>query len=206
MKLPQILRFHSVSFEIAKKYKWRIKEKQQLEKLRNIRQQLRDIIETNKTIGEIIDIGDKNQQWFEKGDKYKELSTGNPVLFNLLKNIKITEVVNVIKTMISSYSEFGTQHSSKGLAYRNIVGVVDNGNWYRGANYENVFKQNPKGGSSDTEALQEYTRRMMYVVGSRAECNLYFFFYNEGDKSQSIIQDANSFFGEQNVINLDIEQ
>ena len=127
-------------------------------------------------------------------------------MFNLLKNIKITEVVNVIKTMISSYSEFGTQHSSKGLAYRNIVGVVDNGNWYRGANYENVFKQNPKGGSSDTEALQEYTRRMMYVVGSRAECNLYFFFYNEGDKSQSIIQDANSFFGEQNVINLDIEQ
>ena len=193
-------------FEIAKKYKWKIQAKQQLEKLRDIRQQLRDSIETNKTIGEIIDIGEKNQQWFEKGDKYKELSTGNPVLFNLLKNIKITEVVNVIKTMLSSYSEFGTQHSSKGLAYRNIVGVVDNGNWRRGANYENVFKQNPKGGSSDTEALQEYTRRMMYVVGSRAECNLYFFFYNEGDKSQSIIQDANSFFGEQNVINLDIEQ
>lgn len=193
-------------FEIAKKYKWKIKEKQQLEKLRNIRQQLRDSIETNKTIGEIIDIGEKNQQWFEKGDRYKELSTGNPVLFNLLKNIKITEAVNVIKTMISSYSEFGTQHSSKGLAYRNIVGVVDNGNWYRGANYENVFKQNPKGSSPGTKALQEYTRRMMYVVGSRAECNLYFFFYKEGDKSQSVIQDANSFFGEQNVINLDIEQ
>jgi hypothetical protein len=193
-------------FEIAKKYKWKIKEKQQLEKLRNIRQQLRDSIETNKTIGEIIDIGEKNQQWFEKGDRYKELSTGNPVLFNLLKNIKITEVFNVIKTMISSYSEFGTQHSSKGLAYRNIVGVVDSGNWHKGANYKNVFKQNPKGGSSDIEALQEYTRRMMYVVGSRAECNLYFFFYNEGDKSQSVIQDANSFFGEQNVINLDIEQ
>ena len=177
-----------------------------MEELRNIRQQLRDSIKTNKTIGEIIDIGEKNQQWFEKGDRYKELSTGNPVLFNLLKNIKITEVVNVIKTMISSYSEFGTQHSSKGLAYRNIVGVVDKGNWYKGANYENVFKQNPKGGSSDAKGLQEYTRRMMYVVGSRAECNLYFFFYNEGDKSQSIIQDANSFFGEQNVIDLDIEQ
>lgn len=193
-------------FEIAKKYKWKIKDKQQLEELRNIRQQLRDSIKTNKTIGEIIDIGEKNQQWFEKGDRYKELSTGNPVLFNLLKNIKITEAVNVIKTMISSYSEFGTQHSSKGLAYRNIVGVVDNGNWYRGANYENVFKQNPKGSSPGTKALQEYTRRMMYVVGSRAECNLYFFFYKEGDKSQSVIQDANSFFGEQNVINLDIEQ
>lgn len=193
-------------FEITKKYKWKIRSKQQLEELRNIRQQLRDSIEANEAIGEIIDIGDKNQQWFEKGDKYKERSTGNPVLFNLLKNIKITEVINVIKTMIRPESEFGTQHSSKGLAYRNIVGVVDNGNWYRGANYENVFKQNPKGRSSDTEALQEYTRRMMYVVGSRAECNLYFFFYNEGDKSQSVIQDANSFFGEQNVINLDIEQ
>lgn len=193
-------------FEIAKKYKWKIRDKQQLEELRNIRQQLRDSIKTNKTIGKIIDIGDKNQQWFEKGDRYKELSTGNPVLFNLLKNIKITEVVNVIKTIINSYSEFGTQHSSKGLAYRNIVGVVDNGNWYRGANYENVFKQNPNGSSPGTKALQEYTRRMMYVVGSRAECNLYFFFYKEGDKSQSIIQDANSFFGEQNVINLDIKQ
>lgn len=195
-----------IFFEIAKKYKWKIKEKQQLEELRNIRQQLRDSIETNKTIGEIIDIGEKNQQWFEKGDKYKERSTGNPVLFNLLKDIKISEVVNVIKVMIRSESEFGTQHSSKGLAYRNIVGVVDKGNWYKGANYENVFKQNPKGGSPGTEALQEYTRRMMYVVGSRAECNLYFFFYKEGDKSQSIIQDANSFFGEQNVINLDIKQ
>ena len=191
-------------FEIAKKYKWKIKEKQQLEELRNIRQQLRDSIEANEAIGEIIDIGDKNQQWFEKGDKYKERSTGNPVLFNLLKDIKISEVVNVIKVMIRSESEFGTQHSSKGLAYRNIVGVVDKGNWYRGANYENVFKQNPNG-SPDAKGLQEYTRRMMYVVGSRAECNLYFFFYNEGDKSQSIIQDANSFFGEQNVINLDIE-
>lgn len=193
-------------FEITKKYKWRIRSKQQLEELRNIRQQLRDSIEANETIGEIIDIGDKNQQWFEKGDKYKERSTGNPVLFNLLKDIKISEVINVIKVMIRPESEFGTQHSSKGLAYRNIVGVVDNGNWCIGANYENVFKQNPKGGSSDTKGLQEYTRRMMYVVGSRAECNLYFFFYNEGDKSQSIIQDANSFFGEQNVINLDIEQ
>ena len=175
-----------------------------MEELRNIRQQLRDSIEANEAIGEIIDIGDKNQQWFEKGDKYKERSTGNPVLFNLLKDIKISEVVNVIKVMIRSESEFGTQHSSKGLAYRNIVGVVDKGNWYRGANYENVFKQNPNG-SPDAKGLQEYTRRMMYVVGSRAECNLYFFFYNEGDKSQSIIQDANSFFGEQNVINLDIE-
>lgn len=192
-------------FEIAKKYKWKIKENQQLEELRNIRQQLRDSIETNKTIGEIIDIGDKNQQWFEKGDKYKERSTGNPVLFNLLKDIKISEVVNVIKVMIRPESEFGTQHSSKGLAYRNIVGVVDKGNWHRGADYKDVFKQNPNG-SPDAKDLQEYTRRMMYVVGSRAECNLYFFFYNEGDKSQSIIQDANSFFGEQNVINLDIEQ
>lgn len=192
-------------FEITKKYKWKIRSKQQLEELRNIRQQLRDSIEANEAIGEIIDIGDKNQQWFEKGDKYKERSTGNPVLFDLLKDIKISEVVNVIKTMISSYSEFGTQHSSKGLAYRNVVGVVDNGNWYRGANYENVFKQNPNG-SPDARGLQEYTRRMMYVVGSRAECNLYFFFYNEGDKSQSIIQYANFFFGEQNVINLDIEQ
>ena len=192
-------------FEIAKKYKWKIRSKQQLEELRNIRQQLRDSIEANETIGEIIDIGDKNQQWFEKGDKYKEQSTGNPVLFNLLKDIKISEVVNVIKVMIRPESEFGTQHSSKGLAYRNIVGVVDKGNWNRGADYKDVFKQNPNG-SPDAKGLQEYTRRMMYVVGSRAECNLYFFFYNEGDKSQSVIQDANSFFGEQNVINLDIEQ
>ena len=192
-------------FEITKKYKWKIRSKQQLEELRNIRQQLRDSIEANEAIGEIIDIGDKNQQWFEKGDKYKERSTGNPVLFNLLKNIKITEVINVIKTMIRPESEFGTQHSSKGLAYRNIVGVVDKGNWNGGADYKDVFKQNSNG-SPDAKGLQEYTRRMMYVVGSRAECNLYFFFYNEGDKSQSIIQDANSFFGEQNVINLDIEQ
>lgn len=189
-------------FEIVNKYKWKLQSKQQLEDLRNLRQQLRDSIEADKTIGEVIAIGDKNQQWFEKGDKYEELSTGNPVLFNQFKDIKISEVVNVIKTMIRPDSEFGTQHSSKGLAYRNVVGVIDNGNWYSGADYTNIFKQEPDE-STDEKDVQKHTRRMMYVIGSRAECNLYFFFYKQNHGSESITNDAKVFFGEENVIDLD---
>ena len=35
--------------------------------------------------------------------------------------------------------EFGTQHSSKGNADENVVAVMDNGNWWQGSDYENIF-------------------------------------------------------------------
>ncbi|HMQ96253.1 MAG TPA: AAA family ATPase [Candidatus Saccharibacteria bacterium] len=151
------------------------------------------------TISDVIDTCERYSNIFVKGDRYTERATQASRLLSHLKSISYSEVINLYESLLKDDGEFGTQHSSKGNAYDNVVAVMDNGNWWQGSNYENIFT------TDDSKRSDIKTRRLVYTAGSRAIKNLVIFFYVDvtaewkRQKALSVIEDAKAFFGKDNV-------
>lgn len=151
------------------------------------------------TVDDVIGVCERYNNIFAKGDRYIDRASQAPQLLDRLKSISYSEITSLYESLIKDDGEYGTQHSSKGNAYENVVAVMDNGNWRQGSNYENIFTLD------DSKSSDKKTRKLVYTAGSRAIKNLVIFFYVDDsapwkhDKALSVIEDAKVFFGEENV-------
>lgn len=89
---------------------------------------------------------------------------------------------------------FSTQHKTKGREYQKVLVVLDNGGWTH-YNFKNLFE------GEGTESVLERTSKIFYVCCTRAKEELAVFYHNPGE---SIVTKAKEWFGEENIVNMDI--
>jgi DNA helicase II / ATP-dependent DNA helicase PcrA len=145
-----------------------------------------------KTIEEVIE--DAN----EKGicicdDKLNDFKINKEYLYNRIKAIKFSEF-QLLFAYLEGKTPFSTQHKTKGTEFNNVLVILDNGGW-NNYNFENLFLGN------GTTSVLERTQKIFYVCCTRAKESLAVFYHNP---SAAVITKAKEWFGEANVINLDI--
>jgi len=95
---------------------------------------------------------------------YVEATKDDEVISNLLQ-IKYLECVNSYRTM-NERSAYSTEHGTKGAEYKNVVLVIEDGEWTM-YNFGKYFSRDRK-----KESLYNRTWKLFYVDCSRAQNNL----------------------------------
>lgn len=146
---------------------------------------------SNKTIEEVIDFFD-SKLMCKKDDKYNRFIQENNYVFSRVKELKYREFQNLFY-YLEGHTPFSTQHKIKGAEFKNVFVILDNGKW-NNFNFEYVFSDR-----SDKESVYFRTKKIFYVCCTRAKDNLVLFFHNP---SETIINQAKNWFGEENVHNI----
>lgn len=148
-------------------------------------------IQESITIGEVVELAhqlglvikdDKLARWVE--EKY--------YLYKQICEVNYQEFRNVFE-YLEGYLPFSTQHKTKGSEFSNVLVVLDNGSWNQ-YNFRYLFERN------GTDSVRQRSEKIFYVCCTRAKERLAVFFPNP---SADVIQTAVSWFGKDNVINLD---
>lgn len=109
-----------------------------------------------------------------------------------LKNIPFGEYIKSIEYLREELP-YATQHSVKGSEFKNVLIILDNGNWTK-YNFEYIF-QNGK-----TQTVTDRTRYLFYVCVTRAMENLVLFMPTT---DPDIIRNVESYFGEENTLSIE---
>ena len=144
----------------------------------------------NETIEQVIDTADELGICV-KDDKFKSFIAENEYLYNRVKNLKYEEFENLFK-YIEGYTPFSTQHKVKGAEFKNVLVILDNGNWNQ-YNFEYLFTE------TGNENVLKRTQKIFYVCCTRAKERLYVYYCKP---SIQVINKAKIWFGEENVIKL----
>lgn len=144
----------------------------------------------NKTIEEVIDIADKLGICI-KDDKFKAFIDSNDYLYERVKKISYIEFQNLFN-YIEGYTPFSTQHKVKGAEFKDVLVILDNGNW-RQYNFEYLFTK------SGNESVLKRTQKIFYVCCTRSKERLYVYYCKPSPK---VIDRAKEWFGENNVIKI----
>ena len=144
----------------------------------------------NETIEQVIDTADELGICV-KDDKFKSFIAENEYLYNRVKNLKYEEFENLFK-YIEGYTPFSTQHKVKGAEFKNVLVILDNGNWNQ-YNFEYLFTE------TGNENVLKRTQKIFYVCCTRAKERLYVYYCKP---SIQAINKAKVWFGEENVIKL----
>lgn len=111
--------------------------------------------------------------------------TEKPNLWNKVKAINFEQAMNVYY-LENKHTPYSTQHGVKGDEFKNVLVVLNNGQWFK-YNFTKLFSSNPP-----TQTL-----KLFYVCISRAENNLAVFMQKP---ALQVISKAIEWFGEDNVI------
>ncbi len=144
----------------------------------------------NKTIEEVINMADKLNICL-KDDKFKSFINSNEYLYERVKKLKYIEFQNLFN-YIEGYTPFSTQHKVKGSEFKNVLVILDNGNWKQ-YNFEYLFTE------SGNEKVLKRTQKIFYVCCTRAKERLYVYYCMPSPK---VIDRAKEWFGEDNVIKI----
>lgn len=151
-------------------------------------------IQASIKIGEVIDrahelglvIKDDNLTRYIE-DKY--------YLYKQVCEVNYQEFRNVFE-YLEGHLPFSTQHKTKGAEFPNVLVVLDNGKWNQ-YNFNYLFERN------GTDSVRQRSEKIFYVCCTRAKERLAVFFPNP---SAQVIQTAVNWFGEDNVVNLDVQK
>lgn len=138
---------------------------------------IEEVIQYAHTKG-ICKIDDKLERFIEK----------NQYLYNRVRNFQFKIFQNLFY-YLEGYTPFSTQHKIKGAEFKDVLVVLDNGNW-RNYNFENLFL------GSGSESVLERTQKIFYVCCTRAKENLAVFYNNPSDE---VVEKSKEWFGEENV-------
>lgn len=128
-------------------------------------------------------------------DRLERFKTQNEYLYNRVKAVKFREFQKLYE-YLEGRTPFSTQHKTKGAEFDNVLVILDNGNW-NDYNFEYLFTNR-----TDKESVLNRTKKLFYVCCTRSKENLAVFFFDENDPKSEVIATAKSWFGEENVINL----
>lgn len=148
-------------------------------------------IQTDVTIGEVIDLAHKLGLVI-KDDKLARYINDKHYLYKQLCEVNYQEFRNVFE-YLEGYLPFSTQHKTKGSEFPNVLVILDNGQWSQ-YNFKYLFERN------GTDSVRQRSEKIFYVCCTRSKEKLAVFYPNPSDQ---VIQTANSWFGEDNVVNLD---
>ena len=175
--------------EILKKTCFRINEKNDKIKLK---ESIDYIIEEDKTIEEVFFFSE-NQGLLKKDELFEKYINKNGLyLWKRIKEIHFKEYRNSVN-YLKKFSPICTQHSVKGSEFDNVL-IVLKSNWNK-YDFKTLFKDN-----SSNESVRLRTMKLFYVCVTRAKKNL-IIYMDTNDKK--IIEKANFYFGEENVVSID---
>jgi len=148
-------------------------------------------IQADITIGEVIDLAHELGLVI-KDDKLSRYVEDKYYLYKQVCEVNYQEFRNVFD-YLEGYLPFSTQHKTKGAEFPNVLVVLDNGKWNQ-YNFKYLFERN------GTDSVRQRSEKIFYVCCTRAKERLAVFFPNP---SAQVIQTAVTWFGEDNVVNLD---
>ncbi len=148
-------------------------------------------IQADIKIGEVIDLAHELGLVI-KDDKLARYIEDKYYLYKQVCEVNYQEFRNVFE-YLEGYLPFSTQHKTKGTEFPNVLVVLDNGKWNQ-YNFKYLFERN------GTDSVRQRSEKIFYVCCTRAKERLAVFFPNP---SAQVIQTAVSWFGEDNVVNLD---
>ena len=146
-----------------------------------------------KTIGEIITMMDEIGLCIID-DKVTHFKEKYEYIYNRVCSVKYSEFQNLY-SYLEGNTPFSTQHKTKGTEFSNVLIILENGKWNK-YNFENLFTE------SGNPSVLNRSQKIFYVCCTRAKENLAVFFHNP---SSEVIAKAKEWFGEGNVINLDMQ-
>jgi DNA helicase-2/ATP-dependent DNA helicase PcrA len=146
----------------------------------------------NKTIGQVITEAD-DFGIVKIDDRFLRFKSKKRYVYDQVVELPFTQFQKLYE-YIEGFTPFSTQHKTKGSEFSNVLVILDNGKW-NDYNFEYLFTER-----QDKESVLQRTRKIFYVCCTRAKENLAVFYHQP---SQPIIDRAKSWFGEENVVNLD---
>jgi len=151
------------------------------------------------SIEEVIEYADE-KGIAKKDDKLERFMEKNRYLYNRVKGLPFKEFQNLFY-YLEGYTPFSTQHKIKGAEFDNVLVVLDNGGWnqynFEYLMNEEIFDSLTPAKKSSFPKILNRTQKIFYVCCTRAKNNLAIFYNNP---SASVLDKANEWFGEENVI------
>ncbi len=120
----------------------------------------------------------------------------NPYLLQRISQVEYAEIMNIYN-FTEGLSSYSTQHGVKGEEFENVLVVISEEKIPQlSICYKYLFEN-----QTDQEKYFERTKNLFYVACTRAKENLVVFF--EGNCSEKAVNQAEKWFGDKNVIDLD---
>ena len=145
-----------------------------------------------QSIGEVIEYANDSGLCL-KDDIINDFITKNQYLYGRVSKVKYLEFVNLY-TYLEGYSPLSTQHKIKGEQYKNVLVIMDNGNWNE---YNFEYLLNPSHPKCNPNVLKR-TKKLLYVCCTRAMENLVVYCENP---TSEMIKTAENLFGSNNCYN-----
>lgn len=165
-----------------------------VEKKQELKEKIESLIDVeNKKIGEVIDEAHEHGILF-KGDRIDRFIERKKYVFDQVKEVPF-RVFQDLFEFLEGRTPFTTQHKTKGTEFDNVFIILDNGGW-TSYNFDYFFTQR-----EDKESIVDRTKKLFYVCCTRAKERLAVYYHNPSD---AVIEKAKEWFGEGNVINLDL--
>lgn len=156
----------------------------------------------SESIKKVIDFADE-VDLCKKDDKFFSFIERNEYLYWRVKQVKYVEFQNLYM-YLEGYTPFSTQHKIKGLEYKNVLVLLENGGW---PNYnfeylfnEQIFSTLPKMKRAAYPKILDRTKKLFYVCVTRVKDNLIVFYPNP---TEGVLKGAIELFGVKNCIDLD---
>lgn len=146
----------------------------------------------SKTIGEVIEYANDSGLCI-KDDNINDFIIKNHYLYGRVSKVKYSEFINLYD-YLEGYSPLSTQHKIKGEQYKNVLVILDNGNWN---DYNFEYLLNPSHSKCNPNVLKR-TKKLFYVCCTRAMDNLVVYCENP---TQEMIENAKQLFGAENCYN-----
>ncbi len=158
-----------------------------------IKEKVTKLIEMkSQTIGQVIEYANDSGLCI-KDDNINDFIIKNQYLYNRVSKINYSEFVNLYE-YLEGYSPLSTQHKIKGEEYKNVLVILDNGNWN---DYNFEYLLNPSHPKCNQNVLRR-TKKLFYVCCTRAMDNLVVYCENP---TPEMIENAKQLFGAQNCYN-----
>ncbi len=146
-----------------------------------------------QSIGEVIEYANDSGLCL-KDDIINDYIMKNQYLYGRVSKVKYSEFVNLYN-YLEGYSPLSTQHKIKGEQYKNVLVIMDNGNWN---DYNFEYLLNPSHPKCNPNVLKR-TKKLFYVCCTRAMDNLVVYCENP---TPEMIKTAESLFGPNNCYNI----
>ena len=160
----------------------------------SMRKLLDGVNDDNICIGSVVELA-KEELEIKTGDNFdKFIKEEGQYLWERIKEIPFKEYKKSIE-YLEKKTPYATQHSVKGSEYDNVFVILES-SWQK-YSFDGMMLE-------DGEEPSKRALKLFYVCCTRAQKNLVVFYLKSNPNSQ-ILKWIKEKFGEENVINLDIE-
>jgi len=157
-----------------------------------IKEKFDKLIEMQKqTIHDVIEFAHDSGLCF-KDDNILDFIKNNDYLYSIVSKVRYFEFINLYM-YLEGYAPFSTQHKIKGEEFKNVLVILNNGEWSK-YNFEYLFNESHK---KCNPSVLKRTQKLFYVCCTRAKDNLIVYCENP---TNEMLNTARNWFGRENCI------